>query len=46
MSDASDRLGDLRQWRNVCDYHDTVTDLSAMVASAIMQADKVVNELN
>ena len=46
MSDAADRLRDLRQWRNACDYHDTVAHLSAMVASAIVQADKIVNQLN
>lgn len=46
MVDVARRLDSLRQWRNQCDYYDTLeADLSQMVTSAISDAGKVITRL-
>ena len=40
------RLDALRQWRNQCDYQDSLTaNLANMVAQAIRKAEEVINNL-
>lgn len=41
----SGTLDRLRKSRNLCDYDDDVTDLSAMVSRALRDAQQVLNEL-
>jgi hypothetical protein len=36
------KLDMLRKWRNRCDYEDSVDDLSIILASAILEAQKVI----
>jgi hypothetical protein len=38
-------LDKLRQWRNQCDYDDTVTGLAPLLSSAIAEAQKIFNRL-
>lgn len=38
-------LDKLRQWRNQCDYDDTVTGLTPLLSSAIAEAQKIFNLL-
>ena len=35
----------LREWRNYCDYDDTVDDLSRLLSEAIAEAQKIFNRL-
>ena len=39
------RLDTLRQWRNSCDYKDSVSSLSKLSSSAISRAGKILQEL-
>lgn len=45
MTNISDWLLRLRQWRNACDYRDTVSNLSRLCTSAINLAQKVFDAL-
>ncbi len=45
MLEVSRRLNQLRQWRNSCDYDDTVLNLGRIVGSAIHEAEAVLNRL-
>lgn len=45
MANISDWLLRLRQWRNNCDYQDTVSNVSRLCTSAISQAQKVFDAL-
>jgi hypothetical protein len=38
-------LDDLRQWRNLCDYDDTVSNLSSLLTSAISAAQAIFSRL-
>jgi hypothetical protein len=38
-------LDKLRQWRNQCDYDDTVSGLTPLLSSAIAEAQKIFNLL-
>jgi hypothetical protein len=38
-------LEQLRQWRNHCDYDDTVAGLTQLLRSAITEAQKIFNRL-
>lgn len=44
-SDIADDLGDLRLWRNMCDYDDSVTNIKVLLSSAITQAQEIINKL-
>ena len=39
------KLDDLRQWRNKCDYDDTVSNIPGLLTSGISQAQEVLNRL-
>jgi hypothetical protein len=39
---VASRLGDLSQWRNQCDYEDTVEHLDGLLDSALAQAEIVI----
>jgi hypothetical protein len=39
------RLDDLRTWRNLCDYEDTVRNVSLILRSAVAAARDVVEAL-
>lgn len=41
----ANRLEQLRQWRNNCDYEDSVSSLSKLSSSAISTAGKILQEL-
>jgi uncharacterized protein (UPF0332 family) len=43
--DIARHLETLRRWRNRCDYDDTVSNVSNLLASAIAQAQKVLDSL-
>lgn len=44
--DISNALNDLRRWRNICDYEDTISDeLSQLVDDAIQSAQEVIDKL-
>lgn len=45
MPEIADKLRELRQWRNLCDYRDTVHSLERLVANAISRADEVLSSL-
>ena len=38
-------LDRLRQWRNQCDYDDTISGLTVLFSSAIAEAQKIFNRL-
>ena len=38
-------LDRLRQWRNQCDYDDTISGLTVLLSSAIAEAQKIFNRL-
>ena len=42
---VGERLDDLRQWRNWCDYDDTVGDLHGLTGKALAPAQRVIDEL-
>ncbi len=44
-ADIARHLETLRQWRNRCDYDDTVVNVSVLVSSAIVRAQKVLDGL-
>lgn len=39
---VASKLGDLKEWRNSCDYADAIKDLPAMLAKAISEAQKLI----
>ncbi|KAF0188278.1 MAG: hypothetical protein FD167_6215, partial [bacterium] len=39
------RLDTLRQWRNACDYQDSVPNLTSMMNDAIKEAEYIFNVL-
>ncbi|MGB9597906.1 MAG: hypothetical protein ACPL7B_16600 [Candidatus Poribacteria bacterium] len=43
--DIARKLEKLRQWRNNCDYDDTVNDLSILFKEAIQYAQEVIDKL-
>lgn len=43
--DVARKLDNLRHWRNRCDYDDTVSNLSSLLTSAMIQAEGVINRL-
>lgn len=45
MADIAMKLDSLRQWRNDCDYDDTVPGAAAMVVAAIKEAQLIVGRL-
>ena len=45
MGGIARKLDSLRQWRNRCDYRDTVSNISRLAASAIKDADAVISRL-
>jgi len=45
MPSISGWLLQLRQWRNDCDYHDTVSNVSRLCTEAIKQAQKIFDAL-
>ena len=46
MSDIASKLDELRQWRNICDYDDTIfSNIPSLVASAIAEAQAIINNL-
>jgi uncharacterized protein (UPF0332 family) len=36
------KLDDLRQWRNLCDYEDSIQNLDTLLVSAMSEANKVI----
>jgi uncharacterized protein (UPF0332 family) len=44
-NEIADILNDLRGWRNQCDYADTVSNLSHLLANAISQAEIIFQKL-
>ena len=45
MRDIADKLRELRQWRNMCDYQDTVYNLQTLVFNAISRANEILSSL-
>lgn len=45
MPEIARRLDNLRQWRNSCDYEDTVSNISLLVTSAIKEAREIIVNL-
>lgn len=45
MTQIAQKLDSLRQWRNRCDYDDTVSNISHLLTSATHEAQKVLNML-
>lgn len=43
--DIADNLDDLRQWRNSCDYDDSISNLVRLLSSAITGARDVLSAL-
>lgn len=43
--EISGKLQRLRQWRNDCDYEDTVQNISSIVESAIKSAEGIIDTL-
>ncbi len=39
-------LDELRQWRNQCDYDDSVENLDQLINAAIQNAEDIINKLN
>lgn len=39
---VADKLEDLRQWRNLCDYEDSINNLPVMLTKALEEAEKVI----
>jgi uncharacterized protein (UPF0332 family) len=42
ISEIATKLDRLRQWRNSCDYDDTVSNVSSLVSSAIVRAQDII----
>lgn len=45
MTNIASKLDDLYQWRGMCDYDDTVSNISIMIKSAINEARTVMSSL-
>lgn len=45
MRSVAVSLGDLRRWRNACDYDDVVTSLPTMVSDALKESASVIQRL-
>lgn len=45
MTRIAQQLEEMRQWRNQCDYQDTVGNIPKLLTSAIAHAQQVVNQL-
>lgn len=46
MANVAWKLDKLRQWRNSCDYVDTLPDTSVLLTSAISEAQAVLNAIS
>lgn len=46
MSEVANQLSELRQWRNFCDYDDTVKNLSMLLESSINEAEKLIKNFS
>ncbi len=45
MTNIASKLDSLYQWRGMCDYNDTVSNISIMVKSAIIEAREIIGNL-
>ncbi|QSR87647.1 hypothetical protein EM20IM_04840 [Candidatus Methylacidiphilum infernorum] len=43
--DVAEKLGDLHEWRKLCDYEDTVSNLNIMAEEAISTAEGIISKL-
>jgi len=46
QTSIASNLNELRQWRNKCDYNNSVENLDQLIEAAIQRAEDIFNELN